>query len=82
MLDKVIELAKQFGIVGGVKDALLKQPDKAAAKLADVLAEVVKTVEALDAEMVRYPSLHSHDDESMANGRSVLLVMEVGGHHQ
>jgi hypothetical protein len=35
-------------------------------------------MEALDAEMVRYLSLHFHGDHSMALGRTILLGMEVG----
>ena len=78
MFDKVFELADRFGIIDGIKDALLKQPDKANTKLAEVLGEVAKTVVALDAEMVRYLSLHFHSEESISQGRAVLLGMEVG----
>jgi hypothetical protein len=78
MLDKVIDLADRFGVIDGIKDALLRQPDKANAKLAEVLDELARTVAALDDEMVRYLSLHFHSEESIRHGRTVLLGMEVG----
>jgi hypothetical protein len=76
MLNKVIDLADRFGVIDGVKGALLKQPDKAYAKLAEALDELAKTVSALDGEMVRYLSLHFHSEDSISQGRAVLLSME------
>jgi hypothetical protein len=78
MFDQLIGLADRFNVIDGVRNSLLSQPDKAATKLAEVLGEVVKTVEALDAEMVRYLALHFHGEESIAHGRAILLPMEVG----
>ncbi len=68
----------RLGIIETVVNAARSQPDKAAAKLADVLVELVKTVEVLDAEMVRYLSLHFDQGAQIAQGRAVLLQMEVG----
>ena len=53
MLDKVIDLADRIWIIDGVIGVLIRQPDKANAKLAEVLEELAKTFAALD-EMVRY----------------------------
>jgi hypothetical protein len=78
MLDKAYDLADRFGAIDAVHGALLSQPDRAAAKLADVLDELAMTLVALDDEMVRYLSLHFHSEESIARGRAVLLGMEVG----
>ena len=78
MFDKIIDLADRFGAIDAVRDALLKQPNLAAAKLAEVLDELAKTVTALDDELVRYLSLYFHTEESIAHGRGVLLGMEVG----
>jgi hypothetical protein len=78
MWNQLFDLANRFGIIDGVAHAVVSQPGKAAVKLADVLVELVKTVEALDAEMVRYLSLYFHGDDSIARGRAVLLGMEVG----
>lgn len=82
MWNQLFDFADHLDVIGAVAIATFSQPDKAAAKLADILAGVMKTVEALDAEMVRYLSLHFHDDESIATGRSVLLELEFGWHHQ
>ena len=78
MWKQVYDLADRFGAIDSAVDAVRSQPGKAAEKLAEVLAELVKTVEALDTEMVRYLSLHFHDADSVAQGRAVLLGMEVG----
>lgn len=78
MLDKVIDLADRFGVIDGIREAILSQPDKANVKLAEAIDELAKTVSALDKEMVRYLSLHFHSEESVMNGRTVLLEMEVG----
>jgi hypothetical protein len=78
MFDKVFDLADRFGAIDAVHGALLSQPDRAAAKLADVLNELANTVAALDDELVRYLSLYFHSDESIVSGRAVLLGMEVG----
>jgi hypothetical protein len=78
MWNLVFDLVDRFRVIDGVANVLISSPEKAAAKLADVLAELVKTVEALDAEMVRYLALHFHGDDSIRAGRAVLLGMEVG----
>ncbi|MBL8036434.1 MAG: hypothetical protein KF747_00465 [Nitrospira sp.] len=53
MWNQLFDFADHLDVIGAVAIATFSQPDKAAAKLADVLAGVMKTVEALDAEMVR-----------------------------
>jgi hypothetical protein len=78
MLNQLYDLADRFGLIENVAGAVRSRPGKAATKLAEVLAEVIKTMEALDAEMVRYLSLHFHEDDSIREGRAVLLGMEVG----
>src|SRR5262245_25626552 len=78
MLTELYDLAGRLGVIDTAVDAVRSQPGEASARLAEVIAEVIKTMEALDAEVVRYLSLHFHDDQSIAHGRAVLLGMEVG----
>lgn len=79
MLDTVIkELADRLGVIERVKNALMDQPDEAAAKLADVLDELAKTVLALDDEIVRYLSLQFLPQEGIVPGRTILLELEGG----
>jgi hypothetical protein len=78
MFDKIIDLADRFGAIDAIRGAMFNQPNKASVKLAEVLAELDKTVAALDDEMVRYLSLYFYSEEGIAHGRAVLLGMEVG----
>ena len=73
-----ISLANDLGIIQGVRNKLVQQKDPAAEKLADVLGELAKMVGALDDEIVRYLGLYFGSDESVIQGRIVLLGTEVG----
>jgi hypothetical protein len=57
---------------------LTVQKDPAAEKLAEVLDELAKMIGAFDEEIVRYLSLYFSSDDSIIQGRKVLLGMEVG----
>lgn len=72
------ELIRDFGVIRGAREKLLRQDSQAADKLADVLAELDKMVFALDEEIVRYLSLYFDSEQSIIDGRAVLLGMEVG----
>lgn len=74
----IINLTKDLGILDAVRFKLVQQKDPAAEKLADVLDELAKMVGALDDEIVRYLGLYFGSDESIIQGRIVLLGMEVG----
>lgn len=78
MWNQLYDFADRVGVIDAATNAMRSQPGKASARLADVLAEVLKTAEALDAEIARYLSLHFHDEQSIAQERAVLLGMEVG----
>jgi hypothetical protein len=78
MWNQLYDFADRVGVIDAAADAVRTQPGKASARLAEVLTEVLKTAEALDAEIVRYLSLHFHGDQSIAQGRAALLGMEVG----
>ncbi len=75
---EIISLADKVGAISAVKDRLLNQPDKAAAKLAESLEELYKMFQALDEEIVRYLSLYFESETSIIQGRQVLLGLEVG----
>ncbi len=75
---EIISLADKVGAISAVKDRLLNQPDKAAAKLAESLEELYKMFQALDEELVRYLSLYFESETSIIQGRQVLLGLEVG----
>lgn len=79
MWNQLYDLADRFGVLDAAQAAVVSQPDQAAKRLAEVLMELIKTVEALDAEMVRYLSLSFHSPEGIAEARTILLGMEVGG---
>jgi len=78
VFETIYDRADPFRVIDATHHVLVSQPDKASKKLAEVLTELVKTVEMLDAKMVRYLSLYFHSDESIERGRAVLLGMEVG----
>jgi len=76
-LTSIIRLAKDLNLIQNVRDKLVRQNEPAAAKLAEVLDELVKMVNALDEEIVRYLSL-SLNDENVIAGRTMLLGLEAG----
>lgn len=64
-------------LLSSVKSKLLKQPDEAAAKLADVLDEVSKIFEFIEAEMCNYLSiLFLPDMSNLRECRTALLALE------
>lgn len=64
-------------LLSSVKSKLLKQPDEAAAKLADVLDEVSKIFEFIEAEMCNYLSIRFLPDMSnLRECHTALLALE------
>jgi hypothetical protein len=80
-LGDLLGIAKDVGeLFSRLKEKLLRQPDEAAAKLADVLEELAKIFVFVDGEIVRFLSVYVLPDRSnIVNCRSTLLGME-GGH--
>ena len=64
-------------LLSSAKSKLLKQPDEAAAKLADVLDEVSKIFEFIETEMCNYLSIQFLPDMSnLRECRTALLALE------
>lgn len=74
----IIDLADKLGIIQALKAKLLRQPDKAADKLVLVLDELSKVYTAIEAELVRYLSLHFDPGEGLQEDRATLLTLEGG----
>lgn len=74
----IIDLADKLGIIQALKAKLLRQPDKAADKLVLVLDELSKVYTAIEAELVRYLSLHFDPSEGLQEDRATLLTLEGG----
>jgi len=78
MFSTIFDLASRFGVIDSMTNALISKPDIAAGKLAAVLDELVRTVTALDDELVRFLGLHFDASQPISRERTVLLGMEVG----
>lgn len=78
LFSEIRDLADQVGAIEIIKEKLLNQPDKAAEKLAEALDEIYKMFKALDDEIVRYLGLSFDTQDSINEGRRVLLDMEGG----
>jgi hypothetical protein len=74
----VLDLADKLGIIQAVKGKLLRQPDDAADKLVLVLDELSKIYSAIEAELVRYLSLHFDPADDLSDERASLLTLEGG----
>ena len=74
----LIDLADKLGVFQAVKGKLLRQPDPAADKLVVVLAELSKIYGTIEAELVRYLSLHFDPQQRLREERAVLLTLEGG----
>lgn len=77
LLSDLFDLADKIGVVQGVKNKLLRQPDPAADKLVAVLGELSKIYGVCHGELMRYLSL-SFDPAGAGEERAVLLTLESG----
>jgi hypothetical protein len=74
----LLDLEQRFGILESVKGKLISQPDKASEKLTVVMDELYKMYSSLDDAIVSYLSVYFDSPENIAEGRRVLLDLEVG----
>lgn len=72
------DMVDKLGVIQAVKGKLLRQPDPAAERLSVALQEISKVFLAIDAELVRYLSLHFDPADDLVDERAVLLSLEGG----
>ena len=80
-IDSLVDLADKLGVVGAVKDKLIKQPDPASDKLVTALEELAKVFEALNSEISRYLSVTFYEGQAFkerAEERAHLVELEGG----
>ena len=51
---KLSKLTEELGLLDAIKRKLMKQPDRAAAKLTTVLEELLKSLLVFESEVVRF----------------------------
>lgn len=77
----LLDITERIGLIETVKAKLVRNPDKAADKLAIVIDEVSKIYYALESELVSYLSLNfdpADDKSNLAGERAILLTLEGG----
>lgn len=73
---KLSKLTEELGLLDAIKRKLMKQPDRAAAKLTTVLEELLKSLLVFESEVVRFLSITLDCGPEVGNDRAILHALE------
>ena len=73
---KLSKLTEELGLLDVIKCKLMKQPDRAAAKLTTVLEELLKSLLVFESEVVRFLSITLDGGPEVGNDRAILHALE------
>lgn len=73
---KLSKLTEELGLLDAIKRKLMKQPDRAAAKLTTVLEELLKSLLVFESEVVRFLSITLDYGPEVGNDRAILHALE------
>ncbi len=73
---KLSLLTEELGLLDAIKRKLMKQPDRAAAKLTTVLQELLKSLLLFESEVVKFLSISLDVSSEIGNDRAILHSLE------
>lgn len=73
---KLSLLTEELGLLRAIKGKLMRQPDRAAAKLTTVIQELLKSLLVFESEVVKFLSLSLDVASEIENNRAVLHSLE------